>query len=349
MSHHRIPTRRAATFVAVVATAVLALAGCAGTAGTSTSSGAAGEDRDLSVQLSWILNEQFSPDYLADANGYNTAAGLGQVTLIPGPSNGVGELLAGSANIAITDIVSIGAAIANEGAPLKVIGAGLQRNPYTLVSLASSGIETPADLVGRRIGVQDGNTALIAAFLQANGIDESQVTIVPVQYDPAPLANGEVDAFVAYLTNEPITLSMQGLDVANLSLADNGMPFVGQVIAVTNDEIATHRADLEAFLEAKVRGWNDFAADPQVGVDLALSQYGKDLDLDPQKAILSAEQIIELATSDDTAANGMLTVSEDLQDSTITSLQRAGITISAADLFDLSLLEEVYADHPDLR
>jgi hypothetical protein len=55
-------------------------------------------------------------------------------------------------------------------------------------------------MVDKKIGVQDSNTSLFQALLAANDISPDDLTIVPVQYDPSVLVNGEVDGFVAYLT-----------------------------------------------------------------------------------------------------------------------------------------------------
>ena len=188
------------------------------------------------------------------------------MTLVPGPSTGAAELISGSADVALSDAVSIGAVVASEGAPLKIIGTTYQKNPFTVLSLKDGGdIATPEDLIGKKIGVQDSNTALFKALLAANGIDESELTIVPVQYDPAPLTNGEVDGFIAYLTNESITVAASGVETTNLPFADNGLPFVAETITVTDDAIANDRDKLKAFLVAEIQGWTDAVNDPAAG------------------------------------------------------------------------------------
>ncbi|WP_314503065.1 ABC transporter substrate-binding protein [uncultured Microbacterium sp.] len=350
-----IPRRasRVATALAGVAIAALALAGCA----SSEAAPAAGESGDaaaglgdLTVQLSWIKNEEFSGEFFADSNGYYTDAGLASVTLVPGPSTGAAELISGSADVALSDAVSIGSVVASEGAPLKIIGTTYQKNPFTVLSLKDGGdIATPDDLIGKKIGVQDSNTALFKALLAANDIDESELTIVPVQYDPAPLVNGEVDGFIAYLTNEAITVAASGVETTNLPFADNGLPFVAETVTVTDDSIANNRDALKAFLLAEIKGWTDAVNDPAAGAKLAVDDYGKDLDLNLDNSIAGATvQAEQLVVSDETAENGLFTISEDLQKETIKSLAGAGITLEAADLFDLSLLAEVYEENPDL-
>ncbi|WP_061782420.1 ABC transporter substrate-binding protein [Microbacterium hominis] len=343
--------RRAAAALAGTALAVAALVGCSSSSASSSdpSASAAADYGDLTVQLSWIKNEEFAGEYIADSKGYYKEAGFSSVNLVPGPSTGVAELASGTATVALSDSVSVGAAVANEGAPVKIIGATFQKNPFTILSLKSGGnISTPADLKGKKIGVQDSNASLFKALLSANGIDPSELTIVPVQYDPAPLVNGEVDGFVAYLTNEAITLEMKGIATTNLPFAENGLPFVAETVAATDDTIANKRDMLKAFLKAEIRGWKDALADPQEGADLAMSTYGADLGLDPAKTLAGSKAQNELVVSDETVANGLFTISDKLQSMTIESLAGAGITLKASDLFDLSLLSEVYAEDPSL-
>ncbi|WP_375386655.1 ABC transporter substrate-binding protein [uncultured Microbacterium sp.] len=346
-------TKRLATVLATVAVAAIALAGCASGSSSSTSASSAGASAgfgDLTVQLSWIKNEEFSGEFFADSAGYYSDAGFDSVTLVPGPSTGAAELISGSADIALSDAVSIGSVVSSEGAPLKIIGTTYQKNPFTVLSLKGGGnIATPADLKGKKIGVQDSNTALFKALLAANGIAESDLTIVPVQYDPAPLLNGEVDGFIAYLTNEAITVAASGVQTTNLPFADNGLPFVAETITTTDDMIANNRDALKAFLVAEIKGWTDAVKDPAAGAKLAVDVYGKDLDLNLDNSTAGAKvQAEDLVTSDETKTNGLFTISDTLQSETVKSLAGAGITLKASDLFDLSLLDEVYQENPDL-
>ncbi|MBT2498123.1 ABC transporter substrate-binding protein [Agromyces sp. ISL-38] len=341
---------RSIAVAALAAVSAMTLAACASGASSSTGDGASADLGELTVQLSWIKNEEFAGEFFSDSKGYYTDAGFSSVNLVPGPSTGVAELVSGSVDVALSDAVSTGAAVANEQAPVKIIATTYQKNPFTILSLKDGGnIATPDDLKGKKIGVQDSNTSLFKALLAANGIDESELTIVPVQYDPAPLTNGEVDGFVAYLTNESITVAAAGNATVDLPFADNGLPFVAETFTVTDDAIANDREKLKAFLYAEILGWTDAVNDPEEGARLAVEEYGKDLDLNPENSkagsIKAAE---ELVVSDETAENGLFTISDELQAETIKSLAGAGIDVKADDLFDLSLLAEVYKEHPEL-
>jgi ABC-type nitrate/sulfonate/bicarbonate transport system substrate-binding protein len=345
-------TARRTAFAVGAAALALTLAACSGGSGAgddSASDSDAADYGDIDLQLSWIKNEEFAGEFFADSKGYYDEAGFGEVTMTAGPSTGTAELLSGSADIALADSVSVGTVVANEDAPLKIIGATFQANPFTILSLKDGGnIATPADLVGKKIGVQASNTSLFEALLAANDIDASELTIVPVDYDPSVLVNGDVDGFVSYVTNEAITVSMQGIETTTLNFADNGLPFVAETVTVTDQTIAENREMLKAFLVAEIKGWTDALADPEEGARLAVEEYGKDLDLDMAKAVEGSKAQNELVVSADTEKDGIFTISDALQKQTITTLKAVGLDIEASDLFDLSLLAEVYEENPDL-
>jgi ABC-type nitrate/sulfonate/bicarbonate transport system substrate-binding protein len=330
---------------ASLAVAALALTGCAPAAEKA-------DFGDLSIQLSWIKNSEFAGQFFAVENGYYTEAGFSSVNLVAGPAATEAEVLSGNALVGIANPISTAPVILNEGAPLKIIGTTYQKNPFTILSLKDgANIETIQDLIGKRIGVQAGpNETLFDALLKANGIDASEVTKVPVQYDPAPLTNGEVDGFLAYVTNESFVVADQGYEVTNLLFADNGLPFVTESFVVTQDSIDNNRAALKAFLKATILGWKDAIADPDGGADLAINNFGKDLGLNAKKEYYQSKTQNEiLVQTDETAANGLFTISEAMIAQNLATLEAAGYTITAEQLFDLTLLAEVYAENPDLK
>lgn len=345
---------RVTTSVAAVALTALALTACGSGSSSSGSSASAGGDAaglgSVNVQLSWIKNEEFCGEFFADSNGYFTGAGFSGVNLVPGPSTSASELISGTADFGLSDAVSTGSVVASEGAPLKIIGTTYQKNPFTVLSLKNKGnIATVADLKGKKIGVQDSNRGLFTAFLAANGLTPNDLTIVPVQYDPAPLTNGEVDGFIAYLTNEAIIVKNEGYDTVNLPFADNGLPFPAETIVTTDDMIKNHPEKVKAFLKAEIQGWTDAVNDPAGCAKIAYDNYGKELNLTPANSEAGAvAQLKDLVVSDETVKSGLFTVSDALKSSTVKSLGEAGITVTADQLFDTSLLDEVYKENPDL-
>ena len=84
------------------------------------------------------------------------------------------------------------------------------------------------------------------------------MTIVPVQFDPAPLVAGEVDAFASFQTNQPIALAAQGIETVTFLLADYGYNIYADAFFVTEDTLADDEArDTVVALPARddPRGW----------------------------------------------------------------------------------------------
>lgn len=350
-SVHALPRRRKSRVLALAAGIVAAgivLTGCSSSAPSADPSADA-DFGELSIQLSWIKNVEFAGEYYADSKGYFTDAGFSSVNLIAGPGATESLVASGQALVGLSDPISVAPAIVNEGAPLKIIGTTYQKNPFSILSLKDkANIVTPQDMVGKRIGVQSGNETLFSALLDVNGIDPDSVTVVPVEYDPSPLITGDVDGFLAYVTNESVIVESQGYDVTNLLYADNGLEFATESFVVSQDSIDNNREALKAYLYASILGWKDSIADPEGSADLAVNTYGKDLGLDPEKELKQATAANDLIVTDETDANGLFTISDDLIASNLKVVEASGTTIEADDLFDMSLLDEVYEEHPEL-
>ncbi|MET7770683.1 ABC transporter substrate-binding protein [Nocardia sp. NPDC005366] len=337
--------------------AVLGGAGALAACGDDSSSSSGGSTPDgskfgsVAVQLSWLKNIEFAGEYFADSKGYFKDAGFGSVNLIAGGAASTSVeagLDTGKVWLGLSAPQTTAPAIL-EGLPAKIVGATYQKNPFCIVSAAGKPIKSPQEMKGRKIGVQDTNQLIFNALLTANGMKPTDVTIVPAQFDPTPLANGEVDGWVSYVTNEPITLAAKGFANANFLFADFGLPLVAETLTVTQSTIDKERDKLKAFLVAEVKGWKAAVADPAESARLAVEVYGKDQKLDLAEQTKEATAQNDLVLSADTAANGLLSMTDQLIEQNIAALRTAGIDIKAGQLFDLSILREVYAENPGMK
>ncbi|CAN5179559.1 hypothetical protein BH09ACT11_BH09ACT11_16880 [soil metagenome] len=321
---------------------------------TESGSTQAADFGDIAVQLSWIKNAEFAGEFIADDSGYYADAGFGAVNLLSGPVAQEEIVATGKAEFGLSNAVSTAAAIADAGFELKIVGATYQKNPFSILSLADVGnIVTPQDMCGKKIGVQDPNLSLFNALVAANGLD-CDIEIVPNGFDVAPLEDGEIDGLVAYATNESLLVAGHGFDTVDMLFADNGLPFVAETVITTDDTIAESPDMVEAFLYAEILGWKDACdgeAGYEAGAELAVNTYGVDIDppLELDKEIEQATvQCEQLVNTDETAANGIFTMSDSMIADNMDSIAAAGIELSAEDLFDTSFVEAVYADHPEL-
>ena len=350
------PSRRDFLRLGGLGAAGIALAACGG--GSSGSAPAAGASAapasfgDLSMQLSWIKNIEFGGEYMADSKGYYTQAGLSKVDLVTGPVDSADALVvAGNVTVGVSAPDATARFITEQGAPLKIIGATFQKNPFCILSIEQGKpIRTLADLAGKTVGIQAGtNQQIFAGFLKANGIDPASVKQVVVQYEPTPLTEKKVDGFMAFLTNEPFLVKQQGFTPVTLAFADNGLPLASETLVVLQDTIDKDRDKLKAFLKAEIQGWNDAVADPAGAAKLAVDTYGKDLKLDLAGQTEQATAQNELVSTAETKTNGLFTLSDAAVAANLKSLGSMGITVTADQLFDLSLAKEVYAENASLK
>lgn len=341
--------RTRAVLAAIAAAAlVTTLTSCAAPA----DSAAEGADfGGLALQLSFVKNSQNSGEYIADSEGFYLDEGFTSVDLIAGPTAVEASVASNKADVGFSTALTAANVIATEGMPVKIVGAVYQRNAFTILSLdGDDAIRTPKDLEGARIGITAGTAkTIVEALAKANDIDPASITFVPAEGNPALLTNGEVDGYFGLDTNERIVLEQQGHKIVSLPLAENGLPFAGTSFIVTDDALKNDRERVKAFLRAEIRGWAAAIADPQKGVDLALKTYGSDLGLDAKKEAAQGAMQIDYVYPATSAETGLFYLTEEAIAQNIASIEFAGVKIAAADLFDMSLLDEIYAENPELR
>ena len=98
-----------------------------------------------------------------------------------------------------------------------------------------------------------------------------------------------------------------------------------------------------------IKGWRGSLKDPTTGAELAANKYGKTNNLDVEEQTLESKDQNKLILTDETKANGIYTISDTVLEETIDTLDIAGIKISADKLFDLSIIDEIYKENPDLK
>lgn len=342
------PRRRQLT-AAVAAAGLLALTSCGG----GGDAGAQDQDfGELNVPLSWLHTAEFAGLYMAADNGYFEEAGFESVNLVPGGPSATPspvQVATGQGTVGMSNPLVVGSTIAEEGedAPLKIIGSVFQDVPYTIISHGDNPVQEPEDLIGKSVGVAPANEPVFYAMLEANGIDEADVDVVSIQGDAQGFLTGEYDAYHGFATNELISMELDGEDVEDLMFVDAGLPFAGGSIVASEEMIEENREELKAFLEASIRGWHDALEDHEAVAETTVENHAADQNLDFEHQRVTSERQAELITNDWTRENGLFTMSDELIEDTLAAIDAVGYDVPD-DLFDLSLLEEVYEENPDL-
>ena len=266
--------QRAPLAAAVTVLALTALAGCAGS-GSSTSPSASATIDPVTMQLSWIDNNQFAGEYMADHEKYFADAGIPKTTLIPGGSSATtaeAAITSGQALLGVGDLFNTANADL-AGGDLRIIAATYQRNPFALISMSKNPIATPKDLVGKTIAIPDVDASLWKTFLAANNVDPSKVKVVPYQFDSSILTSGQVDGILTYTTVGAKLLKSEGHDAQEFLLADAGLPLVGDPIVTSAKNLSGNRATVKAALYAIIKGWYWAAANPEKANEFTNSVY----------------------------------------------------------------------------
>ncbi|WP_343504542.1 ABC transporter substrate-binding protein [Alloyangia pacifica] len=294
----------------------------------------------VALQLSWLHSVQFGGSYIALKNGYWSEAGL-DVSLLPGGPNAPVEppVVAGTALIGISAADYTAAAV-NQGAPFKIIGVAMQKNPFAIASLPDNPVSSPADLVGKKIGMALANTPVLEALCEINGVKIDEIEVVPTQYDAAPLVQGQVDCLLCWATDLPVAMEMQGVECVTMLLADHGYAVHSQTYIATEGSLANSRDQLVALMKGEVMGWQDYQADPEAAAALTVEMFPEaGLDLATQK--LQAERQVPLMFSELTEAEGFGWFTDETVAANVETLELLGKPVSP-DLWDRSILEEVH-------
>ncbi len=236
-----------------VATAVaLAVAAGAGAGGAAALA-------PVTFMLDWFPNPDHVPLYAAMGEGYFTQAGLRVAFQVPANADDPLKLAAvGRVDVAVNYEPNVILARA-QGLPVRSIGLLVGQPLTTVMFLRSSGIRSPKDLVGRRVGfaVTGFADAMMDQVMRSDGASEANLKMVNVGFDlvPALLAH-KVDAVVgAYRNVERVQIEMQGQAVGMFEPEKYGVPSFYELVLIANDRgVAARTTVLRRFVDAVGRG-----------------------------------------------------------------------------------------------
>jgi ABC-type nitrate/sulfonate/bicarbonate transport system substrate-binding protein len=312
--------------------------------------GTEGGTTSIQYQLDWLKNSEFAGFYIADSNGWYQEEGI-KVKFLPGADVASHEAVVagGGAELGNSSFLSRTVDAINAGSDLVVVGAGFQQSPIGLMSMPDHPIQTAQDIVGARIGLQEGATSEIKLILELNGLDPNDWTEVPVGYDPSPLLDGEVDGYYAYLTSQPLIFESKGMEVGKdffvVSFQDLGWYQYGMLVITKRSYLEDQRDVVVGFVRATVKGWERAVQDPSEGVQLTLDVYGKDLGLDKETEAAQLDAQLPLMQSDLTQEKGLYWMDLDLLAGPMYEALRKGGRDELPEpekLVDITVLEDAY-------
>lgn len=255
--------------------------------------------QDVKIAMGFIPNVQFTPMYVAIDQGYFADEGL-NVEMDYGMESDIIALLgAGQIQFAIGSGDQVLLARSG-GLPVVYVYDWYSRFPVSVVSLAEDGIESPADLRGKTVGISHLAGASYIGWLalaEDAGLAEGDVKLEAIGYTQvAALTAGRVDAAVAYYMNEPVQLRTEGVDV-NLMLVDDVVPLPSNGIITNDSTLASDPELVKRLLRAFDRGLEFTLENPDEAFAIAEAAVPEiSTARDVQRAVLAA--CVELWTTD---------------------------------------------------
>jgi NitT/TauT family transport system substrate-binding protein len=231
----------------------------------------AAELTKVSLIPQWEPQAQFAGYYVAHDKGFYEAQGLDVEILRGGPSRPSAEMLAKEKADFGTMFLSTGIEARANGTPLVNIAQIVRKSTFLLLARKSSGIFTPRDMEGKRMGMWGDELRLQPkAFIKKYGI---HVKVVPQSYTVNLFLRGGVDIASAMLYNEYDTIINSGVDPSDLivfNLADYGVNFPEDGIyclekTLTNDPLTCHK-----FVKASIQGWAYVFDHPKESLDIVM-------------------------------------------------------------------------------
>jgi len=256
-------------------TATLALTTCLGVAQAQT------------TPIKFILDWRFegpSALFLAPvAKGYFKDAKL-DVTVDAGNGSGgaVTRVASGTYDMGFADLAALMEFHANNpDAPNKPVAVMMVYNntPASVMALKKSGIKTPADLNGKKLGapVFDAGRRAFPIFQKANNIGAVTWTAMDPPLRETMLARGDVDAITGFTFTSLLNLEARGVkaeDVVVLPYPDHGVKLYGNAIIVSPKLIKDNPGAVKAFLQAFTKGAKDVIAKPDEAIEFVKARDG---------------------------------------------------------------------------
>ncbi|MEJ6630321.1 MAG: ABC transporter substrate-binding protein [Comamonadaceae bacterium] len=237
----------------------------------------------VKFQLDWRFEGPSAMFLVPAAKGYFKDAGL-DVTVDSGNGSGaaVTRVASGTYDMGFADLAALMEFHANNpDAPNKPVAVMMVYNntPASVMALKKSGIKTPADLSGKKLGapVFDAGRRAFPIFQQANNVTNVQWTAMDPPLRETMLVRGDVDAITGFTFTSLLNIEARGVppaDVTVMAYPDFGVKLYGNAIIASPKMIKENPEAIKAFLAAFAKGAKEVIADPAKAIEAVKARDG---------------------------------------------------------------------------
>ena len=256
----------------------------------------------IKFQLDWRFEGPSALFLTPAAKGYFKDAKL-DVTIDAGNGSGgtVTRVASGAYDMGFADLAALMEFHANNpDAPNKPVAVMMVYNdtPASVMALKKSGIRTPADLNGKKLGapVFDAGRRAFPIFSKANNVSGVQWTAMDPPLRETMLVRGDVDAITGFTFTSLLNLEARGVkaeDVVVLPYSENGVKLYGNVIIASPKMIKDNPAAVKAFLVAFSKGAKDVIGNPAAAIQDVKARDGiVNVELETRRLKLAIDTVI---------------------------------------------------------
>ena len=241
------------------------------------------QDTAVKFQLDWRFEGPAALFLVPLDKGYFKAEKL-NVSVDAGNGSGgaVTRVASGSYDMGFADMAALMEFQANNpGAANKPVAVMMVYNntPAAVLALKKSGIKSPTDLSGKKLGapVFDAGRKAWPIFAKANGIGNVNWTAMDPPLRETMLVRGDVDAITGFSFTSLLNIEARGVtteEVVVMPYPNYGVKLYGNAIIVAEDFLKKNPESVKAFLRAFTKGMRDVVADPKASIATVKARDG---------------------------------------------------------------------------
>lgn len=236
---------------------------------------ASGKDelQPVTLQLKWFHQFQFAGYYAALHQGFYHDEGL-DLTIKPGGPNVHvdDEVLSGRADFGVlaSELIEMRAS----GKPLVLLAVIMQHSTRAIIVRADSGINGPADLIGKQLMINLNEDVEFKAMFAAEGLSYEKLSIISKDRAAnSKFIEGEIDGLNGSIGNQPFIFSKSNIAVKAIRPISYGIDFYGDSLFTSEHYLNDHPVQVEKLRRATLKGWGYALNNIEEIVDLILAEY----------------------------------------------------------------------------